>query len=171
MLGQKPLSVWIAPQCILPLGKPFVYIKLLRDEPEERLICNQSPSVYISAVSFRVSVWAEWITNGFDADISCCKPVNVSCMQGWGMRFGRWDYREIGGLDWLWSSQIIHRVRWRFSFAIIFYSRPFHSKLDFGKQTQKSDRKPMWELNWQAGGNLIYPRFRPLYMWDSCFTA
>ena len=37
---------------------------------------------------------------------------------------------------------LLHRRR--FSFAIIFHSRPFHSKLDFGKPTQKSDR---WEAN------------------------
>ena len=124
-------------------------------------------SKLVTIFSFRV--WAEWFTNGSDADISCSKPVNIACIQSWGMRYkgGTAECREIGRLTPRRPTN--HRPhRLRFSFAIIFCSRLFHSKLDFGKPTQKSDRL---EANVRTDTLVTMKILSNPYLRDFCFTT
>ena len=78
MLGVKPL-IECATQCRLPVGKPFCIAP-------RGWTWRDSFAIKARYYLFCFRVWAECFTNGPDADISCSKPVNISCIQSWGMR-------------------------------------------------------------------------------------
>ena len=143
------------------LGKPFCIAP--RGMNVKRLICNQSS--LLSPLSECGQNGYKWVWCWhfmFKTSKYCMHPW-------WGMRYkgGTAECREIGRLTPRRPTN--HRPhRRRFSFAIIFCSRLFHSKLDFGKPTQKSDRS---EVNVRTDKLVTMNILSNPYLRGFCFTA